>query len=117
MKTDPGNGWLVDDSPSPERMLLDGEELDKRRQALGEALTMLNTRERRIFEARRLAEKSITLEQLAGEFGVSRERVRQIEVRAFEKVEKVVRHRVAAMDRSLRGASPREPRLAGRGRC
>jgi RNA polymerase sigma-32 factor len=91
--------WLVDESPSQERLLLESEELDNRRQALGEALTALDNRERRIFEARRLAEKPITLGELAEEFGVSRERVRQIEVRAFEKVEKGVRHRVAAMDR------------------
>jgi RNA polymerase sigma-32 factor len=111
MRDEDGSGewqdWLVDDSPSPERMLLDSEELDNRRRALGEALSVLNIRERRIFQARRLAEKSVTLEELAGEFGVSRERVRQIEVRAFEKVVKVVRHRVAAMDRSLRGARTR----------
>jgi RNA polymerase sigma-32 factor len=90
--------WLVDETPSQERVLLENEELDHRRQALGEALTVLNKRERRIFEARRLAEKSITLEKLSEEFGVSRQRVRQIEVRAFEKVEKAVRYRVAAMD-------------------
>ena len=91
--------WLVDDTPSQERVLLETEELDNRRQALGEALKVLNTRERRIFEARRLAENPITLEELADEFGVSRERVRQIEVRAFERVEKAVRYRVAAMER------------------
>ncbi len=59
---------------------------------------MLNDRERRIFEARRLSEDPITLEQLAEEFGVSRERVRQIEVRAFEKVQNAVKHRIAAME-------------------
>src|SRR5580692_6436651 len=91
--------WLVDDAPSQERVLAEAEELDHRRQALGEALTVLNTRERRIFEARRLADEPVTLEELADEFGVSRERVRQIEVRAFERVEKAVRHRVAAMER------------------
>ena len=91
--------WLVDETPNQERVLLENEELDHRRQALGEALTVLNRRERRIFEARRLAEKSITLEKLSEEFGVSRQRVRQIEVRAFEKVEKAVRYRVAAVDR------------------
>jgi RNA polymerase sigma-32 factor len=91
--------WLVDETPSPERLLADSEELDNRRQALGEALTVLNARERRIFEARRLNETPATLEELAAEFGVSRERVRQIEVRAFERVEKAVRHRVAEMDR------------------
>ena len=59
---------------------------------------MLNDRERRIFEARRLADDAITLEDLASEFGISRERVRQIEVRAFEKVQKAVKNRVAAME-------------------
>ena len=59
---------------------------------------MLNERERRIFEARRLADDPITLEELADEFGVSRERVRQIEVRAFEKVQKAVKNRIAAME-------------------
>jgi RNA polymerase sigma-32 factor len=91
--------WLVDETPSQERVLLESEEFDNRRQVLGEALSALNGRERRIFEARRLAEKSTTLEKLAEEFGVSRERVRQIEVRAFEKVGKAVRHRFAAVHR------------------
>ena len=62
------------------------------------ALDVLNDRERRIFEARRLADDPMTLEDLADEFGVSRERVRQIEVRAFEKVQKAVKNRVAAME-------------------
>jgi RNA polymerase sigma-32 factor len=98
--------WLVDETPSQERELLENEELDNRRQALGEALTVLNERERRIFEARRLADEPITLEELADEFGVSRERVRQIEVRAFERVEKAVRHRVAAMERPADAGFP-----------
>src|SRR5450432_1969942 len=90
--------WLVDDSISQETRLAESEQADNRRKALGEALTVLNERERRIFEARRLAEDPITLEELADEFGVSRERVRQIEVRAFEKVQKAVRNRIAAME-------------------
>src|SRR5882672_10280221 len=90
--------WLVDDSSSQESRLVESEESDNRHQALGKALTVLNERERRIFEARRLADDPITLEELADEFGVSRERVRQIEVRAFEKVQKAVKHRVAAME-------------------
>jgi len=90
--------WLVDDSSSQEARLVESEESDNRRKALGEALTVLNDRERRIFEARRLADEPITLEELADEFGVSRERVRQIEVRAFEKVQKAVKNRVAAME-------------------
>jgi RNA polymerase sigma-32 factor len=91
--------WLVDETPTQERVLAENEELDNRRKALGEALSVLNERERRIFEARRLADEPITLEELAEEFGVSRERVRQIEVRAFEKVQNAVKTRVAAMER------------------
>jgi RNA polymerase sigma-32 factor len=90
--------WLVDESASQEARLAESEERDDRRAALGEALTVLSDRERRIFEARRLADEPITLESLADEFGVSRERVRQIEVRAFEKVQKAVKGRMAAME-------------------
>jgi RNA polymerase sigma-32 factor len=90
--------WLVDDSTSQETRMAESEEADNRRKALGEALSVLNDRERRIFEARRLADEPVTLEDLAAEFGVSRERVRQIEVRAFEKVQKAVKSRVAAME-------------------
>jgi len=90
--------WLVDDTPSQERTLVESEEFGNRKRALGEALSVLNDRERRIFEARRLADEPITLEELAEEFGVSRERVRQIEVRAFEKVQNAVKNRVAAME-------------------
>jgi RNA polymerase sigma-32 factor len=97
--------WLLDDSASQETRLVESEESDNRRKALGEALLVLNERERRIFEARRLADEPITLEELAEEFGVSRERVRQIEVRAFEKVQKAVKHRVAAME-APQGAQP-----------
>ncbi len=89
--------WLADDSASQETVLAEHEELDNRRKALGSALEVLNERERRIFEARRLAEEQITLAELAEEFGVSRERVRQIEVSAFAKVQNAVKHRVAAM--------------------
>jgi len=91
--------WLVDEAPSPELVLAENEELDERRKALTAALDVLAPgRERRIFEARRLSERPTTLEDLADEFGVSRERVRQIEVRAFEKVQKAVMSHVAAME-------------------
>jgi RNA polymerase sigma-32 factor len=90
--------WLVDDSVSQESRLTEDEEADIRHKALGDALNVLNTRERRIFEARRLADEPITLEDLAEEFAISRERVRQIEVRAFEKVRKVVKTRLAATE-------------------
>jgi RNA polymerase sigma-32 factor len=87
--------WLVDESPDQEALLADREESDARMGALRSALTVLNPRERRIFEARRLADEPITLEELSAEFGVSRERVRQIEVRAFEKVQEAVKAGVA----------------------
>jgi RNA polymerase sigma-32 factor len=87
--------WLVDESASQESQLADREESDARMGALRNALTVLNPRERRIFEARRLADDPITLEELSSEFGVSRERVRQIEVRAFEKVQAAVKAGVA----------------------
>lgn len=82
--------WLVDDVDSIENRLVENEELDNRRKVLSQALGALSERERRIFEARRLADDPATLESLAEEFGVSRERVRQIEVRAFEKVQEFV---------------------------
>jgi RNA polymerase sigma-32 factor len=90
--------WLVDESLDQETTLAAGDELDNRRNALSVALDVLNERDRRIFEGRRLAEDPITLAELADEFGVSRERVRQIEVRAFEKVQKAVKNRVAALE-------------------
>ncbi len=91
--------WLVDDSESQESRLAESEELDNRRQLLKDAMGVLNDREKRIFEARRLAEEPVTLEQLSTEFGVSRERVRQIEVRAFEKVQKAVRKGARELER------------------
>ncbi|EAV45647.1 RNA polymerase sigma factor RpoH [Roseibium aggregatum] len=90
--------WLVDESDSQETLLANQEELDMRRKMLNDAMDVLNERERRIFEARRLSEDPMTLEDLSGEFGVSRERVRQIEVRAFEKVQKAVRNSARTMD-------------------
>ena len=84
--------WLVDDKQeSQEDMLVEQDELENRRTMLTGALDVLNDRERRIFEARRLSEDPITLEELSGEFDISRERVRQIEVRAFEKVQDAVK--------------------------
>jgi len=83
--------WLVDDSESQESMLIEQDELEQRRRMLDDALDVLNDRERRIFQARRLSEDPLTLEQLSGEFDISRERVRQIEVRAFEKVQDAIK--------------------------
>jgi RNA polymerase sigma-32 factor len=91
---------LVDESPDQETTLAASEEFDNRRKALADALTVLDGRDRRIFEGRRLAGDPITLAELADEFGVSRERVRQIEVRAFEKVQKAVKNRAAAIETS-----------------
>jgi RNA polymerase sigma-32 factor len=90
--------WLADESLDQETTLAASEEFDNRRKALSDALSVLNGRDRRIFEGRRLAEDPITLAELADEFGVSRERVRQIEVRAFEKVQKAVKNRLAAIE-------------------
>src|SRR6266478_7198597 len=90
--------WLVDEHADQETTLAASEEFDIRRRALASALSVLNDRERRIFEARRLAEDPITLNKLAEEFSVSRERVRQIDVSSFEKVQKAVKNRVAAME-------------------
>jgi RNA polymerase sigma-32 factor len=95
--------WLVDDTADQETLLTEREESDNRRKALGEALGVLNNRERRIFEARRLADEPVTLEALGDEFGVSRERVRQIEEHAFEKVKRAVQQRVAALTRPSAG--------------
>ncbi|MGF7162261.1 RNA polymerase sigma-32 factor [Rhodoligotrophos appendicifer] len=83
--------WLVDDQDNQETRLADMEEMSVRHGLLTNAIGKLNERERRIFEARRLAEDPLTLEDLSKEFGVSRERIRQIEVRAFEKVQKAVK--------------------------
>jgi len=82
--------WLVDDTPTQEDRLVEDEELQRRKSYLSSAMSVLNDRERRVFEQRRLAEEPATLEELSAEFGVSRERIRQIEVRAFEKVQKAV---------------------------
>ncbi|WP_206452752.1 RNA polymerase sigma factor RpoH [Aurantimonas marina] len=94
--------WLVDDSESQEETLARSDELDQRRGMLHNAMDVLNDRERRIFEARRLSEDPLTLEALSGEFDISRERVRQIEVRAFEKVQKAVKDTAEAAHRALR---------------
>ena len=88
--------WLVDESMDQETALAESEEKENRRALLNNALKGLNDRERRVFEARRLAEDPLTLEELSTEFGVSRERIRQIEVRAFEKVQKAVQKAAAA---------------------
>jgi RNA polymerase sigma-32 factor len=87
--------WLVDGAASQENTLAEREETGNRLDALRRALGVLNPRERRIFEARRLADEPITLEALSDEFDISRERVRQIEVRAFEKIQSAVKAGIA----------------------
>ena len=97
--------WLVDESESAEKILIKQDELETRREMLADAMDVLNDREKRIFLARRLEESPITLEELSGEFDISRERVRQIEVRAFEKVQKAM---VAAAKELAKPASQLE---------
>jgi RNA polymerase sigma-32 factor len=91
--------WLVDETDSQEQKLGERQELGLRRDLLGKAMTHLNERERHILTERRLKDNPTTLEELAGQYGVSRERVRQIEVRAFEKLQKAMR--TAATERNL----------------
>jgi RNA polymerase sigma-32 factor len=92
--------WLVDAGQSQEQVLVEEEEGQNRLTALRSALSVLNPRERRIFEARRLSDDPITLEELSTEFGVSRERVRQIEVRAFEKIQEAVKKNLTQIETS-----------------
>jgi RNA polymerase sigma-32 factor len=84
--------WLVDESDNQEIRLAENEELGKRKHLLKDAMGALNDRERRILTARRLQDEPITLEDLSQEYGISRERVRQIEVRAFEKLQKSIKN-------------------------
>jgi len=90
---------LIDESPSPEAIVVEQDEKERRLGALTAAIEVLNGRERLIFEARHLAEEPETLEQLAEKFNISRERIRQIEVRAFEKLQKAIK--AAAIERRL----------------
>ncbi len=84
--------WLVDESENQEVRMAEREELGKRQHLLTDAMTTLNDRERRILTARRLQDEPTTLEDLSQEYGISRERVRQIEVRAFEKLQKSIKN-------------------------
>jgi len=83
--------WLVDDGPSQETRLAEDQEFGRRHKLLDRAMTTLNPRERKILVERRLKDEPATLEDLSKEFGISRERVRQIEVRAFEKIQRSIR--------------------------
>jgi RNA polymerase sigma-32 factor len=88
--------WLVDDKPSQEATLGESQELRERRRLLAASLKTLNKRERHILSERRLTENPATLEDLSHRYGISRERVRQIEVRAFEKLQKAMKALVAS---------------------
>jgi RNA polymerase sigma-32 factor len=94
--------WLVDETETQEIALAERQELTKRRNLLGQAMKGLNQRERHILTERRLKDEPTTLEDLSKEYGISRERVRQIEVRAFEKLQKAIRN--AAMEQRLGAA-------------
>ncbi|AQX27517.1 MULTISPECIES: RNA polymerase sigma factor RpoH [unclassified Bartonella] len=83
--------WLVDDSNSQEQILIEQDELENRHSMLIQAMDNLNEREKRIFKARRLRDEPLTLEELSNEFNISRERVRQIEMRAFEKIQNSIK--------------------------
>ena len=96
--------YLVDQSPSPEAIVVEQDEKDYQHKALIAAIDVLNDRERRIFEARHLADEPQTLEQLAEKFNVSRERIRQIEVRAFEKVQKAAKNIAAKPPAAMQAA-------------
>jgi len=84
--------WLVDEEENQETELAERQELTKRRHLLASAMETLNDRERHILQERRLKEEPTTLEELSQQYGISRERVRQIEVRAFEKLQKAMRN-------------------------
>ena len=84
--------WLIDDSDTQDIVIAEADELDHRRSMLEAAIQTLTERERHIFTERRLRDDPVTLEDLSKDFGVSRERVRQIEVRAFEKVQRAIRN-------------------------
>ena len=91
--------WLVDEGDSQETTLAESQEFGHRKRLLDNALKLLNARERRILSERRLKDEPTTLEDLSAEFGISRERVRQIEVRAFDKVQRSIRN--AAIEERL----------------
>jgi RNA polymerase sigma-32 factor len=97
--------YLVDQSPSPEAIVVEHDEKERQRKALIAAIDVLDDRERSIFEARLLADEPPTLEELAIKFNVSRERIRQIEARAFEKVRKAAKARAVLAPAALEAAS------------
>jgi RNA polymerase sigma-32 factor len=110
MRADEGSSsewqdWLVDDTPDQETSLGESEEFSERMGLLKDAMGDLNEREKAIFQARRLKDNPATLEELAQQYSVSRERIRQIEVRAFEKVQEAVQHAAREKARAREHAS------------
>lgn len=101
--------WLVDDQESQETTLGEAEEMSGRQALLTEAMKSLNDRERHILTERRLKDEPSTLEELSHEYGVSRERIRQIEARAFEKLQKAMATEVELRRKQDEGISLREP--------
>jgi RNA polymerase sigma-32 factor len=104
--------WLVDESASQESQLAESEQSTIRHTALRRALTVLNEREREVFARRRLSDNPDTLEEIAQELGVSSERVRQIEMRAFEKIKKAVQSATAHFEAPETKAYRKQPALA-----
>ncbi len=107
--------WLVDESASQETSMAEADELDHRRSLLHRAMAVLNERERHILTERRLRDQPTTLEDLSASYGISRERVRQIEVRAFEKLQRAIRALEAEQAANLAAGLP-PPELAARPR-
>ncbi|HVY52233.1 MAG TPA: RNA polymerase sigma factor RpoH [Devosia sp.] len=109
MRADEGSSewqdWLVDETPDQETQLGNSQEFEERMELLSGAMKELNEREKAIFQARRLKDNPATLEELAQEYNVSRERIRQIEVRAFEKVQEAVQHAAREKARAREHAS------------
>jgi RNA polymerase sigma-32 factor len=105
--------WLVDEAASQETHLVETDEFDHRMSLLHRAMSVLNERERHILTERRLKDEPTTLEELSGEYGISRERVRQIEVRAFEKLQRAIRS-LEAEQAANAVAALRPPESAGR---
>ncbi|HEX6113404.1 MAG TPA: RNA polymerase sigma factor RpoH [Geminicoccaceae bacterium] len=105
--------WLVDEAASQETNLAESDEFDHRMSLLHRAMSVLNERERHILTERRLKDEPTTLEELSGEYGISRERVRQIEVRAFEKLQRAIKA-LEAEQAANSVAALRAPEHAGR---
>src|ERR1700726_3289726 len=104
-ETNEWQDYLVDQSPSPEAIVVEQDETERQRKAVTAAIDVLDGRERSIFEARLLADEPQTLEELALKFNVSRERIRQIEARAFEKVRKAAKARAVQAPAAMLAAS------------